>query len=101
MNEKILVLSVGSPYDIAPESGGEHVTGCTMWYLPVSDVTKKNIDEDSGVLGYVPVKEKMKTEFYNRAKEVGLPAVATVVYGMKNSGGKQMIYIKGLDFDKK
>lgn len=101
MNEKILVLSVSSPYDIAPDNGGEHITGCTMWYIPASDVQKKNIDEDSGTLGYVPIKERMKIGFYEAAKAVGLPAIATVVYGMKNSGGKQTLYIKGLDFDKK
>lgn len=40
----------------------------------------------------------MPVEFYERAKVVGLPAIAKVLYGMKSSGGKMTLYIKGLDF---
>lgn len=99
MDEFITVLSCGKPYDIAPESGvGEHVTGCTMQYVATQDISSNFIDEDTGTIGYAPLKERMPVEFYERAKANGLPAVAKVVYGMKSSGGKQTLYIKGLDF---
>lgn len=98
MDEFIIVLSVGKPYDIAPENGGDHITGCTMQYVSCQDISKPYFDEDSGSVGYVPLKERMGVEFYDLAKANGLPAVAKVVYGMKSSGGKQTLYIKGLDF---
>ncbi|MGN0328828.1 MAG: hypothetical protein ACI4D4_07585 [Lachnospira sp.] len=99
MGEFIIVLSVGKPYDIAPESGvGEHVTGCTMQYVAAQDISAKYFDEDTGTVGYAPLKERMPVEFYESAKSNGLPALAKVVYGMKSSGGKQTLYIKGLDF---
>ena len=101
MEEEIIVLSVGLPYDIAPEDGGPHVTGCTMWYIPTGDINKKNIDSDTQALGYVPAKERMGTSFYETAKKVGLPSVAKVTYGMKNSGGKMVLTVKGVDFIKK
>lgn len=97
MEEKILVLSVGKPYDIAAEDGS-HITGCSMMYINADDVNVPFADADSGELGYTPVKERMPVEFYERAKAQGLPAVANVVFGMKNSGGKRVLYIKGLDF---
>ena len=65
MEDFVIVISVGRPYDIASED---------------------------------PVKERMPVDFYERAKAQGLPATAKVVYGMKNSGGKQTLFIKGLDF---
>lgn len=99
MEDFITILSVGRPYDIAPESGvGDHVTGCTMSYVTTQDITANNVDEETGTLGYAPLKERMPVEFYEIAKANGLPAVAKVVYGMKSSGGKQTLYIKGLDF---
>lgn len=98
MDEFIYVLSVGKPYDIAPEGGGDHVTGCTMQYVAAQDISAKYFDEDTGTVGYAPLKERMGVEFYDLAKSNGLPALAKVVYGMKSSGGKQTLYIKGLDF---
>jgi len=98
MEDFITILSVGRPYDIAPESGGDHVIGCTMSYVTTQDIAANHIDEETGTLGYAPLKERMPVEFYERAKSNGLPAVAKVVYGMKSSGGKQTLYIKGLDF---
>lgn len=99
MEDFITILSVGRPYDIAPESGvGDHVTGCTMSYVTTQDIAANHIDEETGTLGYAPLKERMPVEFYERAKANELPAVAKVVYGMKSSGGKQTLYIKGLDF---
>lgn len=99
MDEFITVLSVGKPYDIAPDSGvGEHITGCTMQYVATQDITANNFDEETGTIGYMPLKERMPVEFYERAKAQGLPAIARVVYGMKSSGGKMTLYIKGLDF---
>ena len=78
MEEKILVLSVGKPYDIAAEDGS-HITGCSMMYINADDVNVPFADADSGELGYTPVKERMPVEFYERAKAQGLPAVANVV----------------------
>ena len=99
MEDFITVLSVGKPYDIVPENGaGDRVTGCTMSYVTTQDITANYADEETGTLGYAPLKERMPVEFYEIAKANGLPAVAKVVYGMKSSGGKQTIYIKGLDF---
>lgn len=99
MNALITVLSVGKPYDIAPESGvGEHTVGCTMSYVSTGDISASNYDEGTGTLGYVPVKEKMPVEFYEVAKAVGLPSVASVEFGMKASGGKNVLYIQKLDF---
>ena len=94
MNALITVLSVGKPYDIAPESGvGEHTVGCTT-----GDISASNYNEGTGTLGYAPVKEKMPVEFYEVAKATGLPAVASVEFGMKASGGKNVLYIQKLDF---
>lgn len=99
MEDLITILSVGKPYDIAPESGvGDHIVGCTMSYVSTGDVTAAHVDEETGTLGYSPLKEKMPVDFYERAKAVGLPTVAKVQYGMKASGGKTVLYIKGLDF---
>lgn len=101
MEEKIIVLSVGKPYDIAAEDGS-HITGCSMMYINAADVNVPYADADTGELGYTPVKERMPVEFYEIAKAQGLPAAANVVFGMKNQGGKRVLFIKGLDFvDKK
>ena len=97
MEDFVIVLSVGKPYDIASEDGS-HITGCTMSYIATQDINQTSENPDSGELGYVPVKEKMPVTFYDNARIHGLPAVAKVTYGMKNSGGKQVLYIKALDF---
>ena len=85
MEDYIIVLGVGKPYDISSEDGS-HITGCSMSYIATADINAVNADPDSGELGYIPIKAQ------------GLPASAKVVYGMKNSGGKQTLYIKELDF---
>ena len=69
-----------------------------MSYIATQDINQTSENPDSEELGYVPVKERMPVDFYERAKAQGLPATAKVVYGMKNSGGKQTLFIKGLDF---
>lgn len=98
MKERVIVLSVSKPYDIAMEDG-DRLTGCSMMYINTADVNVPYFDEDSGEIGYIPVKERMPVEFYERAKAQGLPAAADVVFGMKNgAGGKRVLYIKGLDF---
>jgi hypothetical protein len=97
MEDYIIVLGVGKPYDVASEDGS-HITGCSMSYITTQDINQTVENPDSGELGYVPVKERMPITFYDRAKAHGLPAVAKAVYGMKNSGGKQTLYIKCLDF---
>ena len=99
MNALITVLSVGKPYDLPPETGvGEHTVGCTMSYVSTCDISATSYDEATGTLGYAPVKEKMPVEFYEVAKAAGLPAVASVEFGMKASGGKNVLYIQKLDF---
>lgn len=98
MEEFIYVLSVGKPYDFTPEGQTNSLSGCTMWYISTDDINAKKYDVDTEQLGCTPLKQSMGVDFYNIAKEVGLPAKAKVVYGMKNSGGKQVLYIKGLDF---
>lgn len=100
MEDYIIVLGVGKPYDIASEDGS-HITGCSMSYIATADINTVNADPDSGELGYIPIKERMPVTFYDRASAHGLPAVAKVTYGMKNSAGKQTLYIKGLDFVEK
>lgn len=97
MEDIIIVLSCGQPYDIASEDGS-HIVGCSMSYITTQDINVVSEDSDSGQLGYGPVKERMPVTFYDRAKTQGLPCKARVTYGMKNSGGKQTLYIKGLDF---
>lgn len=97
MKERVIVLSVGKPYDIASEDGN-HITGCSMMYINCENVNVTHEDVDSGELGYTPVKERMPVEFYDRARVQGLPALADVEFGMKNSAGKRVLYIKGLDF---
>lgn len=97
MEDYIIILGVGKPYDISSEDGS-HITGCSMSYIAAADINAVNADPDSGELGYIPIKERMPVDFYQRAKVHGLPASAKVTYGMKNSGGKQVLYIKGLDF---
>lgn len=97
MEEKIIVLSVSKPWYIKDDAGNPSMEGCTMWYYPNEDL--KKVEQENGTIGVQPVKESMGVSFYERAKKVGLPAVATATYGMKNSGGKQTLYIKGLDFD--
>lgn len=100
MEEFVIVLSVGKPYNFVPEGSTETLSGATMWYIATDDIKTKKFDPDSEVIGCVPLKQNMGVEFYNVVKEVGLPAKARVEYGMKNSGGKQVLYIKGLDFIK-
>jgi hypothetical protein len=97
MEDLVIILSVGKPYDITNEDG-THTTGCTMNYIATQDINQTSENPDSGELGYVPVKEKMPVTFYDNARIHGLPAVAKVTYGMRNSGGKQVLYIKALDF---
>ena len=95
MKDRILVVSVGKPYDFKTDDGKD-LHGCSMHYLMTGDVTAPADNE--GMLGYTPCKESMPTDFYDRAKANGLPAYADVVFGMKNSGGKTVLYIQGLDF---
>lgn len=97
MEDLIIILSVGKPYDI-PNEDGTHTTGCTMNYITTNNINQTSEDTETGLLGYAPVKERMPITFYDRAKAQGLPAVAKVMYGMKNSAGKQTLYIKVLDF---
>lgn len=97
MEEKIIVLSCGAPWEIKNDNGSVGLSGCTVWYYPAADLNK--VEDEDGVIGLQPVKQSFPVNFHDRAKEVGLPAVATVHYGMKNSNGKQTLYIKGLDFD--
>lgn len=98
MDEKIIVLSVSKPYSLTTENG-IIIEGCTMWYLPTGDL-KKTYDMESELIGVSPVKEKMGVSFHKLAKEIGLPCAANATYGMKNSGGKQILYVKGVDFIK-
>ena len=97
MEEKIIVLSCGIPWHIKDDNGVVTMEGCTIWYYPAATLDK--VEDEDGILGLQPVKQSFPVNFYERAKEVGLPALATVRYGMKNSNGKQTLYIKGLDFD--
>jgi hypothetical protein len=100
MNQKtrILVLAVAKPYDMIPEGSLERVSGCSMQYVMTDDVSRIQYDEDTGEVGYIPAKEKMPKEFYDIAKNYGLPAYADAVFGMKSSGGKNVFVIKKLDF---
>lgn len=103
MEEFVTVISLGKPYYIAGENGAPDVSGCTMWYLPCQDITKKSYNEQTEELGYAPVKQSMGTDFYDVAKKVGLPCVAKVLYGQRTVKGALQLYIKGLEFieDKK
>ena len=103
MNQKtrILVLAVAKPYDMIPEGSLERVSGCAMHYVITDDVSRTQLDEDTGEVGYIPAKEKMPKEFYEIAKAQGLPAYADAVFGMKSSGGKNVFVIKKLDFIQK
>lgn len=98
MKDVITVISLGKPYEFTPEGQSNQLSGCTMYYLMTSDISTPV--ENDGILGVVPSKESMPIDFYNRAKATGLPCQAEVEFGMKNSGGKTVLYIKGLDFIK-
>lgn len=98
MEEFVTVIGLGKPYDFVPDGSTEHLTGCTMWYLPTGDLTTSHEDFDNGFLGYAPLKQTMGVDFYETVKKVGLPCKARVEYGMKSSGGKMALYIKGLNF---
>lgn len=102
MDQFITLLSVGKPYDIPGENGAPNITGCTLWYIPSKDLSSYE-DTDTGTLGFTPVKERMGVDFYQIAQAHGLPAVAKVTFGQKNSNGSIKLYIKGLEFvdDKK
>lgn len=39
MEDFVIVLSVGRPYDIASEDGS-HITGCTMSYIATQDINQ-------------------------------------------------------------
>lgn len=93
MEDFVIVLSVGRPYDIASEDGS-HITGCTMSYIATQDINVTSENTDSGELGYVPVKERMPVDFYERAKAQGLPATAKVVYGMKTAVASRHFLLK-------
>lgn len=100
MKEQIVILSVGKPYDFKTDQGQE-LSGCTMMYLMTSmDGLTVPILNENESLGYTPMKESMPKEFYDRAKAQGIPCTADVEFGMKSSGGKTVLYIKGLDFVK-
>jgi len=98
MKETIIVVSCGKAYSFTPEGQTAELSGCTMHYLMTNDINTP-VDNE-GTLGIVPSKESMPTSFYERAKAVGLPCHADVEFGMKNSGGKTVLFIKGLDFVK-
>lgn len=101
MDELITILSLGKPWDIE-QLDGSHLTGCTMWYLPSGDISHPVEDAESGTLGIIPSKERMGVEFYELAKNHGLPCQAKATYGMKTKNNQTVLYIKGVDFvDKK
>lgn len=97
MKDTITVISVGKPYDIPGENGAPGISGCTMWYLPTADM-KPSFNEHSELLGFNPVKERMGVDFYERAKKIGIPAVAEVEFGQTTKNGELKLYIMGLDF---
>ena len=96
MEEKILILSVNKPYSFTPEGSSDVMEGCTMYYLS-ADKNLKPVETDNG-LGYLPLKEKMPVDFYERIKSIGVPCEAKVHYVMRVSNGKNVLKIDGIDF---
>ena len=99
MESLITILSVGAPYNFTPEGSAEPMSGCSMMYIATDKLTP--CVNDGGILGYQPLKESMPYDFYARIKEIGVPCIAKAHYVMRNSQGKQVLRIDGIDFIKK
>lgn len=95
MKDEIIVLSVSS-YDFTQDDG-KQVNGCKVMYIPAGSL-KPVETVGSNVLGLEPCKETFPLDFFNRAKEVGIPCKAEVQYAMRQNQGKQVLKIVGLDF---
>lgn len=100
MEELITILSVGKPWDLS-QPDGNHFTGCTMWYVSGDDLSRPVVDLQNGLLGVVPTKETMGVNFYDLAKQHGVPCVAKATYGMRRKNNQTVLYIKGVDFVEK
>lgn len=94
--EEILILSVGKPWSMADDSNKTYNAGCTMWYLNTPDVFEKDFDEDTGTVGYSPIKQTMAPEFYEHVKVVGLPAKAIGTFVQRNKGTGMVLALSGI-----
>ena len=56
MEDLIIILSVGKPYDI-PNEDGTHTTGCTMNYITTNNITQTSEDTEAGWVGFELVKD--------------------------------------------
>lgn len=97
MEEKILVLGVGKPYDFTSDDGNR-ISGCKMHYLPTDTLTASAEANADGTIGIIPLVETMPVEFFNRAHNQALPCKAKVTYVMRSQGGKRVLKMEGLDF---
>ena len=94
IESEVIILSVGC-YDFE-QSDGKRVSGCKVMYYPVGSIDTPL--ESDRLLGAEPCKETFPLSFFDRAKEVGIPCRAKVTYVMRQSQGKQVLAIGGLDF---
>lgn len=100
LKERFLVLACGKPYDFIPDGETEALTGCKMFYVGCSDMSKKFVDDESGTLGYFPQKTTMPTDFFAKCEKVGLPAVAEFTLDVKLTSKGSDVIIKSVDFVK-
>lgn len=94
--EEITILSVGKPWSMADDTNKTYNAGCTMWYLNTPDVYEKDYDEDTGAVGYTPIKQTMAPEFYEHVKAVGLPAKAIGTFVQRNKGTGMVLVLSGI-----
>ena len=98
MEQQVLIISVGKPYSLTTDDG-KNLSGCKMYYLPTTDLT--TVSESESGLGYAPLIETMPYDFYERAKQVGIPCRAKLTLAMRTEKGKQVLKVVGLDFEQK
>lgn len=100
IKERFLVLACGKPYDFVPDGETEALTGCKMYYVGCSDVSKKFVDDETGTLGYFPQKATMPTDFFSKCEKVGLPCFADFTLNVKLTSKGSDVSIKNVDFVK-
>ena len=92
MEEKVILLSVGKAYSFQTDTG-DTMSGCTCWFISTDNL--KPFEDDVNGLGTAPTKATMYKEFFDEAKQVGVPCTATAHYVMRKSGGKMTLQVDG------
>lgn len=98
VKQRSLILSVGKPYNFVPEGETEALTGCKMYYVGTDNIANTYVDSENETLGYFPQKYTMPTEFYEVAKNVGLPCYADITYTIKLTAKGSDVSITSVNF---